>query len=337
MGRLRRALVAIVMLAVVVLLVLVVTITGFRVAANLREKASRTEAAPSTGRFVDAGDVEVFVQELGPSSGAPVVLVHGTGAWGAIWRETMEALAVAGFRAIALDLPPFGYSERPRSPSYGAHAQGERILAVLDALGIRRAVLVGHSFGARPTMEALFLAPSRVRALVLVDAALGLEPAAGPGESPPWFLDAALAARPVRDALVASTITNPLLSRTLLKQLIANDAAATGERVAELQRPMVLRGTTPALGSWLVQFLGPARAGMGSDRERYRSLEMPVLVIWGDRDDITPLSQGRDLAALVPGAELVILDGVGHIPAIEDPRGFNRALLAFLERQRAGP
>jgi pimeloyl-ACP methyl ester carboxylesterase len=249
----------------------------------------------------------------------------------------MEALAVEGYHAIALDLPPFGYSERPRSPSYGAHAQGERILAVLDALGIRSATLVGHSFGARPTMEALFLAPAKVRSLVLVDAALGLDQGAGAGSSPHWLLDAAVAARPVRDVLVASTITNPLLSRPILQRLIAKDEAATDERIAVLQQPMVLQGTTPALGSWLAQFIAPARASMGSDRERYRSLAMPVLVLWGSSDDITPLPQGRDLASLIPGAELVVLDGVGHIPAIEDPRGFNRALLDFLGRDRARP
>ena len=337
MGRLRRTLLAGLALAVVLVLVLVVTLTGFRIAASLREKASRTEAAPSTGQFVDAGDVEVYVQELGPVSGAPVLLVHGTGAWSAIWRETMEALAVEGYRAIALDLPPFGYSERPRSPSYGAHAQGERILAVLDALGIRSVTLVGHSFGARPTMEALFLAPAKVRSLVLVDAALGLDQGRGAGDSPHWLVDAALAARPVRDVLVASTITNPLLSRRILRRLIARDEAATDERVAMLQQPMAVQGTTPALGTWLAQFVAPARASMGSDRERYRALAMPVLVVWGTQDDITPLSQGRDLASLIPGAELVVLDGVGHIPAIEDPRGFNRALLEFLGRERARP
>lgn len=337
MGRLRQTFVASLVLVVVLVLVLIVALTGFRIAASLREKASRTEAAPSTGRFVDAGDVEVFVQELGPTSGNPVLLVHGTGAWSAIWRETMEALAIEGYRAIALDLPPFGYSERPRAPSYGTHAQGERILAVLDALGIRSATLVGHSFGARPTMEALFLAPARVRSLVLVDAALGLGEGAGAASSPHWLLDAAVAARPVRDVLVASTLTNPLLSRRILRLLITRDEAATDERVAMLQQPMVLQGTTPALGSWLAQFVAPARASMGSDRERYRTLTMPVLVVWGSSDDITPLPQGRDLASLIPGAELVVLDGVGHIPAIEDSRGFNRALLDFLGRGRARP
>jgi pimeloyl-ACP methyl ester carboxylesterase len=184
-------------------------------------------------------------------------------------------------------------------------------------------------------MEALFLAPARVRALVLVDAALGLDAGARAGSSPHWLVDAALAARPVRDVLVASTITNPLLSRRLLQLLMANDAAATDERIAVLQQPMALAGTTPALGSWLAQFMAPQKATMGRDRDRYRTLAMPVLIVWGSRDDITPLPEGRDLASLVPGAELVVLEGVGHIPAIEDPRAFNRALLGFLGRDRA--
>lgn len=61
---------------------------------------------------------------------------------------------------------------------------------------------------------------------------------------------------------------------------------------------------------------------------------MPVLVIWGDRDDLTPVPQGEDLAQLIPRAELVVLKKAGHIPAVEDPSAFNTALLGFLERQR---
>ncbi len=59
---------------------------------------------------------------------------------------------------------------------------------------------------------------------------------------------------------------------------------------------------------------------------------MPTLVLWGDRDAITPLGQGRDLASLIPAAKFVELNGVGHIPAIEAPEKFNEALLTFLRR-----
>lgn len=274
-----------------------------------------------------------------------MVLVHGTGAWSEIWRETMHALAARGYRAIALDMPPFGFTSRPSNVDYGDDAQGRRILGVLDALGIERATLVGHSFGGRPTMQAAFLAPDRVERLVLVDAALDLERTIHhtPDSTPPApsvatgspLLRAALGVRPLRDAVVASTLTNPRLTGWLLSKLIANQDAVTAERVAMLQRPFVVTGSTSRLGEWLVPFATTRTTSLATDRWRYRTLCVPTLVLWGARDSITPLDQGEDLARLVPNARLVVLRDAGHIPAIENPRGFESALVAFLDT-RAG-
>jgi hypothetical protein len=156
---------------------LVLVLTCFSVLALLRERSARTAAAPGTGRFVRADDVDVFLQESGPASGEPVLLIHGTGAWSEIWRETMTALAESGYRAIAIDVPPFGYSEKPRGPAaYRRERQARRILGVLDALGLRQAILVGHSVGARTTVEAALIAPDRVPRLILVDAGGGVAP-----------------------------------------------------------------------------------------------------------------------------------------------------------------
>jgi hypothetical protein len=110
-----------------ILLLLVAILGFFRWQATRREVEERTATAPSTGRFVAAGDADLFVQEAGPPSGDPVVLIHGTGAWSEIWRETMAALGERGFHAIALDLPPFGYSEKlPGAPSYARQLQARR-------------------------------------------------------------------------------------------------------------------------------------------------------------------------------------------------------------------
>lgn len=117
----------------------------------------------------------MYVQDSGPPSGPVVLLVHGTGAWSEIGRRTLDTLAAAGYHAVAVDMPPFGYSERPASADYGDAAQARRILGVVTALGLERMTLVGHSFGARPAMEAYFLDRDRFSGLVLVDAALGLD------------------------------------------------------------------------------------------------------------------------------------------------------------------
>jgi pimeloyl-ACP methyl ester carboxylesterase len=256
-----------------------------------------------------------------------VLFIHGMGAWSELWRPTLTATAAAGFRAVAMDLPPFGFSERPVASAYGRQAQARRILGVIDALGAGQATLVGHSFGGGPTMEAVLLEPRRVRALALADAAVGLDAEPGGGAAA-----VVLRARPLRSTLVATTVTNPLLTRRLLAQFVANHDAVTGARIQVLQAPLVVQGATDAFGDWLLDFVTSREVALSTQVDAYRALTLPTLVIWGDRDATTPLAQGRRLAQLIAGAELAIMPGIGHMPQIEDPAQFDRLLLAFLAR-----
>src|SRR5262245_36590394 len=105
-------------LAAFTLLAAVLALGAFRLAAARREQGTASDAPPG-GRFVAAGDVRVFVQEAGPASGPGLLFVHGTGAWSEVWRDAMTTAADAGFHAVALDLPPFGFSERPQNAGYG--------------------------------------------------------------------------------------------------------------------------------------------------------------------------------------------------------------------------
>jgi pimeloyl-ACP methyl ester carboxylesterase len=319
--------------AVVVSLAIVapgVILGAFRAMAWHRETRTRAEAAPASGHFVRAADVELFVQEAGPPDGPPVLLIHGTGAWSEIWRRTMDTLAAQGYRAIAIDMPPFGYSQRPANANYRDEPQARRILGTINSLHLESVTLVGHSFGSRPTMEAFFLDPSRIAALVLIDAALGLDTLAKPA-APAWPVRAVLATPSLRNGLVAATLTNPAFSARLLRGLVADTMAVTPTRIAMLQRPFVLQRTTVSFGEWLQPFATTTEHSLAAERARYAAIQVPTLIVWGDRDSITPIAQGHDLASLIPNASWAELKGAGHIPAIEATERFNHALLEFLE------
>jgi pimeloyl-ACP methyl ester carboxylesterase len=302
-------------------------------AAGLRETAIRQTLAPLSGRFVRAHDIELYVQEAGPAGGHVVVLVHGTGAWSEIWRETMQSLADHGYRAVAVDMPPFGFSERPAANDYTTATQGRRLADLLTRFD-RAVTVVGHSFGARATIESVMVAPGRVRALVLVDAALGLHAADGSAlpdaDDPPGAISTVLAIGLVRRPLVAALLTNPMMTRLLLQQLISRTEAATPARVEMLQRPLALAGSTTALGAWLQWFVHPDRPPRSGRIASYRTLRIPTVVIWGATDSVTPLAQGRAIASLFGAGRLRVLENTGHIPAIESPAEFNGALLEFL-------
>lgn len=306
--------------ALLVLLILI--ITSFRLAASIRETGTRAELAPRTGDLVPTRSGAVFVQQKGPVDGTPVVLFHGTAAWSELWRRTSEALAAAGFHVIALDLPPFGFSDRPGS--YTRQDQAARINDVLAALKAPPAIIVGHSFGAGAATELVMRHPERARGLVLVDAALGLT-------APPSDAPSVVQPKWIREILVSLTITNPVATTALLKSMIARKERALPEYVAILQRPLTQRNSTPDIADWLYYFLGSDTAAASADRTAYARMKIPVAILWGDKDTITPVEQALDLRTLLPqDTRLTLLPGLGHIPQIEDPDMFNDALLKAL-------
>ena len=306
-----------------------------RVAGAARERQGAEQAAPSTGRFVTAGDIKIFVQEAGPPKGTPVVLVHGTGAWSEIWRETMTALAHAGFRAVAIDVPPFGYSGKPADPSsYSPEKQAKRFTAALDVLGLRKVIFVGHSVGARPTVEAALMAPDRIERLVLVDPALGFgaEGSTQYQQNVPTLPMKAFFSYPqIRNAGLSIVATNPLTTRAMFKTFVSDKAAVTDARVTMLQQPLVVENMTNAEGDWFQYLMASEDHSRVSDFQNFAKLTMPVLLIWGSTDTVTPLWQGRQLQKLIPNSELSVLDNVGHIPYIENAKAFNDTLLRYLQ------
>jgi pimeloyl-ACP methyl ester carboxylesterase len=331
--RTTRALLTLVAIAVAILI-------GFRIAAYARERCDAEAQAPSTGRYVQATDVRVFLQERGPASGPLVLFVHGTGAWSEAWLASLDRLGTQGYHAVAIDLPPFGYSDRPAAPAYDKRTQGERIAAVLAALGTSPAIVVGHSFGAGPAVEAAFAAPQRVRGLVLVDPALSIDadggPAVGASRPVPALPNIVLSVGPVRDAIVATFLTNPMMTRRLLQEFIDDPARATDAWVEVYRRPQNVTGTTPAVGAWLPQLVAARRVEKSEVPASYAALDMPVEAIWGELDRITPIAQGERLVKLAPRARLTRLPGVGHIPQIEDTARFNDALSVAVDRIKNG-
>ncbi len=321
----------------IVTLLLVGLLAWFSWQADRREQSTRQEAAPQSGRFVKSSDVELFIQEMGPVDGPTVIFVHGTGAWSEMWREPMAALARAGYRAIALDVPPFGFSEKPSQPRYGTEDQARRLVALVQALGLPHVTLVGHSFGCRATVDAALHLRDQIDSLVLIDAAVSPtmdgvqpEPAGMANRTAAAIFDVP----PIRRTLVAATVTNPLLTRRLFQMLIEDPDDATDRLVAMLQQPLVVHDSTSKLSEWMREFLFGDDAGALSSRAAaYRTFTPPTLLLWGERDQLTPLSKADELKQLLPDATIQVLKGVGHIPQVEDTPQFSAALLRFLTVQ----
>src|SRR5690606_7982128 len=146
-----------------------------------------------------------------------------------------------------------------------------------------------------------------VRALVLVDAALGIRADGAPPAELPALARAAIGFAPLRTSLVAAVLTNPWCTRRLLQAFVADPAAATDARVAVYRRPLAVWGTTAAVAAWLPELVAPAAPSRSESPSAYAALPMPVVAIWGDRDTVTPLAEGERLAALAPRGRLEVL------------------------------
>ena len=293
------------------------------------EKLEPRQAAPKPGRWLRAHDVDMYVQEFGDPYAPPLVLTHGTGAWAGTWDQNVQAIARAGYRVIAVDLPPFGFSTRPATRNYSRPEQARRIAALVDSLELGPVTLLGHSYGGGPAAEAAMLYPDRFRHLILVDAAVGMKDSpSAPGDA--GIVDKLFGFRPLRTAVIATVGTQPLFSEFWLRQFVARKEVVTPERTAIYRQPFVLNGFSSSMGDWAAEFSGEHGAFASERPDGYRKLAMPLTLMWGALDTITPPAQAKAIAGIVPGSRLLMLPGVGHIPQIEDPSLFNRRVVEIL-------
>ena len=292
---------------------------------SLRETLDRRAAAPTEGRFVRAGDLDLFVQELGPENGEVVLFTHGMGAWSGLWRIVLEPVC-GKVRCVAVDLPPFGYSQPAPDLDYGRPAQARRLWALADALGAKKVSIVGHSFGGGPAAEMALQHPERVRRLVLIAPALSL----GQPDAVPGPIGALLYWPAFGRLAVSATMTNPLLLRRGLGNFMADPKSATAEMAAVLRRPIYVKGKTGDLAGWLPRFLYGRERCLSKDESAFARLTMPTLLIWGDKDKTTPLRQGERLKTLIPKSELAVFPGIGHMPHLEAPSPVAARIVAHL-------
>lgn len=293
---------------------------GLRLAAAFREDG---DTPPAEGRIVETALGPIYVEELGPQDGTAILLIHGSVGWSRMWQPTSQALADAGYRAIAFDMPPMGWSFRDPQGDYSRTTQASRVLALIDALKIRP-ILVAHSFGAGAGAEAVMQRPDAFAGLVVVSGAIGLH-----SHTKPATLPLPLRTHITRELAVSATVTNPPAMGPMLRKFLYRKDAATDDIVTMLNQPGRRAGTTAAIADWLPTLLVPPTDAQSTRPEAWQALTLPVAFLWGDRDTTTPLTQGERLSELT-GGPLSILTEVGHIPQVEAPAEFQSALIATL-------
>lgn len=242
-----------------------------------------------------------------------MLLLHDADGGHLTFAPQVETLASAGYRAVAWDMPGYGYSA-PIEP-YTFKGLAESCMALVDALQCGPVALVGHGLGAMVALEVAVRRPALVRQLVLC--------AGGPA------LDAQAAedwVAPRLKMLEQAGGSMELLAQTLVPRFIGIGALPEGVRLASHALSQVYAGAYRRALEALPTF----SRGAGEIAQ----LHVPALLVSGGQDRCTPPDALEALAQVLPDAEHLSLPHVGHWPQLEDPEGFDGALLDFLARRR---
>jgi pimeloyl-ACP methyl ester carboxylesterase len=309
---------AVPILAFAIVLGALVVMTAFGIA--------RIEAAhPPAGRFIEIEDVRLHVAEIGLARGSPgaepaVVLIHGASGNMEDMRLALGERLAASHRVILIDRPGHGWSSRPAHDAYASPARQATLVAeALKRLGVNRAILVGHSWGGAFVTAYALAFPERTAGLVLLSAVT--HPWAG---NPGWYNK--LASLPCIGPLFLHTLVYPLsfiLTPAISRSVFAPQAVPD-DYLRRAAIRLVLRPKTFFANA---RDLALLKDFVAAQVPSYVDLRSPTIIISGDRDImVSPKTNACALAATLPAAKLISLEGVGHMPHHAAPQAIAAAI-----------
>ena len=263
--------------------------------------------------------VKLYYQEEG--NGPPLLLIHGFGASTFTWRHVAPELAKT-HRVIAVDLKGFGQSDKPFDGRYSVFDQAELLAQLIEDKDLRNLTLVGHSFGGGIALllalEANRRLEGRISRLVLLDTI------AYPQHIPVFFrlLDV-----PLVSQLGVRMVPPSVQTRVALRIAYLDDSKIDPEEVAIYAAPLKTAAGKHAIIHSARQIMPD---GIAELSERYKTIELPTLILWCDHDRIVPLEVGLRLRRTLPNSTLRLVEDCGHMPQEEQPELTLQLIKAFI-------
>ena len=240
--------------------------------------------------------------EAGGGDATPIVFLHGVGSDKSVWHPQLDHFGKTR-RAIAFDYPGYGDSD-PAPAGTTRDDYAAAILSAMRALGVDRAHICGLSLGGVIAIALHHAAPDACASLILADT-FAVHP---DGQA-------------IYDRSVAASADMAALASGRVDALLAApaDVAVRAEVVETMARidPAAFR-------------IGAEAVWLADQRDRARAIGVPTLVVCGDRDTVTPPALSDELAALIPGSMIMMIEGAGHLGNLERPNEFNRLVEDFI-------
>lgn len=252
---------------------------------------------------IEVDGLRLHYDVSGPAQGAPIVLLHG---WGCnhTTLASIRARLEGKMRVYSFDLPGFGKTPEP-AEVWGVEDYTRFMEHAIDALGITNPILLGHSFGGR--ISILMASRRQINKVVLVDAA-GVRP----HHSLQWYFK-------VYTYKAAKRLYPIIFGKEKAARRIEEARAKRGSsdynNASERMRAILSK----CVGEDLCDIMP--------------SIKAPTLLIWGENDTATPLSDAKKMERLIPDAGLVSFPGCGHYSFLDNPGGFHAVLASFLKQE----
>ncbi|HLH94502.1 MAG TPA: alpha/beta hydrolase [Xanthobacteraceae bacterium] len=275
-------------------------------------RAGAEEGAQPAGKDVSVFGFKLHYLEAG--SGAPVILLHGTGGEGARWMPTIQGLSQS-FRVIALDQVGFGQSDKPLT-IYHTGVFAGFLGQFMKVIGVPKATLIGQSMGAGVALYQAVHHPELVDRLVLVDGGGYRTSGDPPPAAPNWHN---------RQIANAGTLEE---SREYLEKLYYDHSFVT-DQLVEQNLNLRLRS------AYTIESMQTANErGLGGVSEsEVRGIAAPTLLIWGKNDPLSSPANADKLNGAIKNSRKVLFDKAGHYPFLEHADNFNQVVLEFLKSQ----
>jgi pimeloyl-ACP methyl ester carboxylesterase len=259
----------------------------------------------------------VHYRNQGQRNGPPLVLLHGSNASLHAWEPWVAQIGDA-FHVISVDLPGHGLTGPTPGDDYSQEAMAKFVDEFTTAIGVERFALGGNSMGGGVAARYALMHPERLTHLILVDA--GGMPTNTPRDSGWGFT---LARMPVVQNLMLYVTPRFMIEQTA-KTAIYDDALVTSEMVDRYWKLNRREGNRAAS---LKRFQTPFDTYVQDNASK---ITTPTLILWGDKDTLTPRDMGAAYNTAIKGSRLVVFNNVGHMPMEELPEPSARAVRTFL-------
>ena len=260
----------------------------------------------ASSRFTMVDGYRVHYYVLGPVDGRPVVLVHGLGGRSEDWAKLAPPIAKAGFRVYLPDLPGYGQSEWPSNFSYSIADEARVVVDFCDVLGLKQFDLGGWSMGGWIVQLIAARNSDRVNRLMLFDSA-------------------GLRVQPAWDTRLFTPLTPEQLDK-LDTLLMPHPPHIPGFVARDILR-------FSHQHAWVIhRALDRMLKGEDTTDDLLATFRMPVLLVWGEVDQIIPLSQGKTMHRLIPQSQLDVIPNCGHLAPNECAEQIAPAVVRFLKQ-----